>query len=434
MNPYSLADVPFFISLPVLLLTSGFFSGSETALFALSGQGQLRIIRRGGVVAGAVEQLLGDQRMLLITLMFGNMVANVLFFVITSVLLLKLDPTRVNPLIFAGATVAPLLLIILFGEVLPKMIANTARQSWVRVTAVPMLAVHRIITPLRLVLGQFIITPLSRLIEPRHAPPRLSADELESLVRLSQEHGVIDRDEEQVLRGLVQLGRIKVRDAMAPRVDVQWIDTSTPPAEVRRIIRKQRLTKIPVCRGDLDHVVGVIYARQFLLADAQGTLTRVDRLIRNVHFVPEIQRLDQLVTEFRRRGISMAVAVDEYGGTAGLITLKDVLERIVGDLDMDQAPGEGDPPSAEPLNEGAWRVSGRLSVHDWAETFGQRHVPARMSTVGGLIMALLDHAPRVGDRVRLGNVEMQVESMTARRIDTVILRLIVNDAPSEDAP
>jgi putative hemolysin len=434
VNVYTWADVPFFVTLPALLIASGFFSGTETALFALTGQAQLRIVRRGGVVARAVEQLLADQRMLLITLMFGNMVANVSYFVVSSVLLLKLDPQQINPILFAVATLAPLLAIILLGEVLPKLIANTARTGWVRVCSVPMLGVHRLIGPLRLVLANLVITPLSRLIEPRHAPPQLAADELEALVELSQQRGVINRDEEQVLRGLVQLGQSKVRDVMVPRVDMHWIDINTPPAVVRELIRRTRLTKIPVCRGDLDHMEGVLYSRQFLLACAQGQLRSLSKLIRNVHYVPEIQRLDQLVTDFRRSGISMAIAVDEFGGTAGLVTLKDVLETIVGDLDMDQAPGEGTQPKAQSVRWDTWRVSGRLSVHDWAKTFGQSNVPSGVATVGGLVMALLDHAPEVGDRARIANVEMEVESMTGRRIENVLLRLITGEGgpPSEE--
>jgi putative hemolysin len=218
---------------------------------------------------------------------------------------------------------------------------------------------------------------------------------------------------------------------MVPRVDIHWVDVNTPPSVLRELIRRTRRTKILACQGDLDHVAGVIYSRQFLLSDAQGNLKNIARLIRNVHFVPEIQRLDQLLTDFRRSGINMAVAVDEYGGTAGLITLKDVLERIVGDLDMDQAPGEGEGPHAEPVHWDTWRVSGRLSIHDWVESFGQANIPARVSTVGGLMMALLGEAPTIGDHARLGNLEMEVETMTGRRVESVLLRL-VTDTPKED--
>ena len=146
-------------------------------------------------------------------------------------------------------------------------------------------------------------------------------------------------------------------------------------------------------------------------------------LVRAVRFVPEIQRVDQLLEEFRRTGTKLAIAVDEYGGTAGLVSLKDVVEQIVGDLDMDQAIGTSPATVPEHLGMGSWRVSGRLSVHDWEEAFGMHDLPPRVSTVGGLVMALLGRVPKPGDRARLANLSLEVERMDGDRVDSVLLRL-----------
>jgi CBS domain containing-hemolysin-like protein len=397
----------------------------------LSGASRARLGRDRGLIGRAVHTLLADPRMLLITLMFGNMLANVSYFVVSSVLLLKLNAAHTNPLIITIATFTPLLVIIVFGEVLPKLLANTAQITWVRATAIPMLAVHRFINPLRLVLNQWLISPLSRLIEPRSRPAALSPDELEALIQLSQQRGVIDRSEEQLLREVVALSQMRVRQVMIPRVDIHWIDQSESPQALRRLIERTGLTKFLVCRGDLDHVEGIVYARQFLLAAAaarerEQPLT-LRSITRNVQFVPEQQRVDQLITDFRRRGMQLAVVVDEYGGTAGLVTLKDVLERLVGDLDMDEAPGEGEAIPARSLGDGRWQVNGRLAVRDWAEAFGQRRVPEEVVTVGGLITAKLGRIPHVGDTVSLGNLRLEVQSMDRGRVESVLLEL---DDPS----
>lgn len=425
-SAYQLGDLPLFALLPVLLVMSGFFSGTETALFSLSGASRARLARDRGLIGRAVHTLLVNPRMLLITLMFGNMLANVSYFVISSVLLLKLNAVHANPLVITVATFTPLLVIIVFGEVLPKLLANTAQITWVRATAIPMLAVHRFINPLRLVLNQWLISPLSRLIEPRSRPAALSPGELEALIQLSQQRGVIDRSEEQLLREVVALSQMRVRQVMVPRVDIHWVDQDESPRALRRLIEITRLTKFLVCRGDLDHVQGIVYARQFLLAAAAeqpGRPMTIRSVTRNVRFVPEQQRVDQLITEFRRQGMQMAVVVDEYGGTAGLVTLKDVLERLVGDLDMDEAPGEGEANPAQPLGEGRWQVSGRLAVRDWAEAFGQRRVPEEVVTVGGLITAKLGRIPRIGDAISLGNLRMKVRSMDRGRVESVLLEL-----------
>ena len=423
MLPYTYTDLPFFVALPVLLIASGFFSGTETALFGLSGHQRFQIRQRGGLVGRAAAQLLNDERMLLITLMFGNMLANVLYFVVTSVLLLKLDPHDAGALIIAVATIIPLVVIIIFGEVVPKMIANTARVGWVRLMAIPMFAVHELIGPVRVVLANWVITPLSRLVAPPHRPPQLSADELAAMVQLSEERGVIDRSEEQLVREVMRLGQTKVRDVMVPRVDVQWLDVTASGNDVRQKTKQTGLRRFPVCDGDLDQVLGVVYGRQVLLADVGGQLTDLRSVVRNVRFVPELQPVDQLLTEFRRSGTRVAVAVDEYGGTAGIVTLRDVVERIVGDLDLDTPPGQSRGLVAERVEPNVWRLSGRLSVRDWAELFDARYVPPRIASVGGLIMSRLDRPPQVGDRVRLGNVELEVEAMSGLRVETVRLRL-----------
>jgi CBS domain containing-hemolysin-like protein len=428
--PLGTGDLPLLLSLPVLLMISAFFSGSETAVFGLTGQHCARLGRQDTLFSRATMTLLSDPRMLLITLMLGNMIANVTYFVVSSVLLLKYNRTSHPAVLLAIATALPLVAIIIFGEILPKLVANTARLTWVRITAVPLLAIHEIIAPLRILLANWIITPLSRLFSPRRRPPSLTADELASLLAISQQRGVIDRSEEQLLREVVQLNQIKVRDVMVPRVDVRWIDRRATPAEVDRLIRETRIARFPICNGDLDHVEGVLYVRRYLLAGGAGGKPDLVKLTRPVRFVPELQRVDQLLIDMRRFHDHMVIAVDEFGGTAGIVTMKDVVERIVGDLDMDQAPGEGTVPEAELIEADVWRVDGGLSVHDWADAFNQPHLPARVATVGGLVMALLGHTPQPGDTARLGNLHFEVETVDGLRIQSVILHL--NEAREEE--
>jgi CBS domain containing-hemolysin-like protein len=269
----------------------------------------------------------------------------------------------------------------------------------------------------------FIIGPLSRLFAPTAKPPELSSDELRSLVEVSKRRGVIDPTEERLLYEVVRLSEIKVRDIMVPRVDVQAFDLDAGPESLRQLIADKRLTKIPAYRGDLDHIEGVIYAKQFLLAHEVDAPFDLSSIVRQVKYVPELQRVDQLLGEFRRSGSHLAVVVDEYGGTAGLVTLKDVVERLVGDVEFDTPDPDARQVNAESLPDGTYRVDGRLAVQDWIAAFGQQTIPPRVATVGGIVAARLGRIPRVGDEVNLGNLSLQVESMTGGRVDTVLLSL-----------
>ena len=424
--------------LPLLLVASGFFSGSETALFSLSQHQRVQLSRSKTFVATTITTLLVETRALLITLLLGNMTINVLFFVVSSVLLIQLSKLSwAGPAVMTVATVLPLLAIILLGEVLPKLIAARLTMGWARFFAVPLYLVHRGIAPLRIAAQVAIITPLARLFFPRRASPALSEEELESLLTLSQRQGVIDVDEEKLLQQVLELSQLKVRDLMVPRVDVKAFDLGDDPLELLDMARQQRMSHVPVYEHDLDHIVGLIYTRQLLLREPR-TRQDVRKLVRQVKFVPEQQRVDQLLVELRKTGTTFAIVVDEYGGTAGLITLEDVVEHMVGDI-----PGPFEParePQVEHEGANRWRASAGLSVHDWADFFGHDATIEGMatletvSTIGGLVMARLGRVPQQGDFVSVGNVRITVERVTGRRIDTVLIELRrQNVAPRQDA-
>ncbi|MEX0886979.1 MAG: hemolysin family protein [Phycisphaeraceae bacterium] len=436
--------------LPVLLVASAFFSGSETALFSLPRHTRAQFARSAALVPHTITRLLAETRGLLITLLLGNMTINVLFFVVSSILLIDLSRVAaaregvLASVAVAGLTVVPPLVLILLGEVLPKLIAARLPVQWSRTVALPLMLCHRGIAPIRVGASWLVITPLARLIAPPKSPPALSAGELENLLTLSQRHGVIDLDEERLLQQVLDLNELKVRDLMVPRVDVQAFDleragdSAARPADLIDLIKRTHLRHIPVYRGDLDTIVGIVYARQILL-HRPATIDELLPYVRQVRFVPEQQRADTLLRELRRTGTAFAVVVDEYGGTAGIVTIEDVVEHLVGDIAGDY---EADTtPPLESVSPGVWRVGANLPVHEWASLFGgtaatlgltQRET---ISTIAGLVMAGLGRLPEVGDQVRLGNVLITVEAMAGRRVDRVLVQLAPpDDASAEGAP
>ena len=413
--------------LPILLVASAFFSGSETALFSLSRHNRAQLARSGSLVGQTLTTLLAETRSLLITLLLGNMTINVLFFVTSSILLIHVGRTGLLPgTAVAALSILPLLAIILLGEVLPKLVAARLPVQWSRAVALPMMLFHRLIAPLRIAAAVLVITPLARLIAPKRKPPALSPAELEDLLTLSQRQGVIDPGEEQLLQQVLDLSELKVRDLMVPRVDVQAFDLDNAPAQLIDLIRRTRLRHIPVYRHNLDNIVGLVFARQILL-HRPATVEQLQGYIRQVRFVPEQQRADALLRELRRTGTAFAVVVDEYGGTAGIVTIEDVVEHLVGEI-----AGEYEPTTAPPVERigpGTWRAAANLPVYEWLNLFNRN--PAMLglaelesvSTIAGLIMAKLGRVAEKGDQVRIGNVLITVETMQKRRIDRVLIQL-----------
>lgn len=416
-------DVGMLAVLPVLLLFSGFFSGSETALFAMSETERMHLRRRGGIAGRATESLLRQPRMLLITVLLGNMIANVSYFVISSVLIMRVTPDA-GVLGGAVAAIVTLLAIVLIGEVLPKMTANAHRERFAGLAAPPMLVLHNFITPLRIALDRAIVTPLSRLTAPSGGvPPQLDEDELRALLEISSRQGVINVDEQRILREVMGMSRLRVRDVMTPRVRMAAVPVAASPEDVLNLARETRHTKFPVYVGDMDTIVGILSVKRFLL-ESRSRRVSVRSAMSQAVFAPQIATLDQFLEHVRRARSRSAIAVDEFGGTAGIISIEDVIERLVGDVTaQEERAGDHGQVQLRQMGTSGWEVDGDMSVHDWAEAFGQRIVSKHVATLGGLMIEHLGRPPHVGDIVRLANVELEVLEVDRARVVRAAVRL-----------
>ena len=425
MLGWSPADLGLFGTLPVLLLLSGFFSGAETALFGLSETQRMQVRRDTGLAGRAVESLLAHPRMLLITILISNMTVNVLYFVVSSILLMKAEVGAIGEILLV---ITSLMLIVLLGEVMPKLIANSRGAAFALLVAPPLIALHQVIGPLRIALDKLVVGPLSRLTEPAEAPPQLSRDELAALLDLSGRAGVIDTEEERILQDVLNLGRLKVRDVMTPRVRMIAVPATASRTDLLEIVTRHRFTKLPVYEKDLDTIVGLLYVLRYL-GDQQGDDQSIRGRAEPIEFVPEMATLDQVLEHFRATKTQIAIVVDEFGGTAGIVAIEDIVEEIVGDI---SATEDEQRPQPQLIGLNQWRVAGDLSVHDWAAAFGQRLVSPRVATLGGLITAHLGRAPNPKDSVELGSVRLEVEHVEHARVVTAIVTLL-DERESGDA-
>ncbi len=420
------ADFPMFIFLPVLLVLSGFFSGSETALFGLT-ESQRMTLRKGGTRAGrAVEALLSDQRMLLITILLGNTTVNVLYFVTGSVLMMR---STYGPLGEAAAAGCFLLLMILAGEIGPKIVANTRRAHFAAATATPLLALHRIITPIRIILGDGVIAPLGRLAAPSTPPGQLDDDELKALLETSRGEGVIDPEEQRILGDVLEMRRLRVRDVMTPRVRMTALAADAGREDVIAAVKDSRLTQIPIYEGDIDHIIGILHVKRYLPNSDDIPVTD-EQVLTDASFVPDVATLDRLLGHFRRAHSKSAIVVDEYGQTEGIVSVEDVVEELVGDIvGADEQPAA----PARLIGLGKWRIGGDTSVYDWLEAFGIEIEPPKVATLGGLVVERLGHAPQPGDAVEIEGLRLEVETVARRAVVSVIVRMLGEEGPGHES-
>jgi putative hemolysin len=409
MPAWTATDVPMLVTLPVLLALSGFFSGSETALFSISQAEKTECRRRHPLAGRAMDGLLSEPRRLLITILLGNMTVNVLYFVITSVLMMRSGTSGLGQTVMG---VVFLLALVLLGEVGPKTAASAYQTRVIMLSAPVLITFHRAIGPLRVVIDRLVVAPLSRLTAPTTTPPELRDDELRSLLELSGKEGVLDDEELRLLRDVLTMRRLLVRDVMTPRTRMVALPVDATRAEVVAATRDERLTRIPVYEGNLDHVVGVLHTKPYLL-DPDATAVTHPAVLAKPHYVPEVATLEQMLDEFRRRHARSAIVVDEYGGTEGVVAVEDVVEELVGEL---VGPGETDVTAPRLVGLGRWLVRGDMSLHDFEEAFDPALPETKLSTVGGLIVDALGRAPALGDRVAAGRARLEVVAVEGSRV------------------
>ena len=410
--------------LGVLLAASAYCAAAETALFALS-RGQLFDLSRGsGRFGRRAAKLMTDPGGVLTTALLWTNIAHILYFVLAaSLAIASREIDRAAEIWTVGLAIGSFLLMVVAGEVLPKTLAFLWPLRMAPAAAGGLTVLVRINRPAKRILMRFVIEPLTRLLAPSRAGRGdLSADELSALLALSQKRGLIGSDETELLQEVLELTSLSAGDIMVPRVDVIACSADAPRQAVLELIRHKNVTKLPVYEGDLDHVIGMVYAKR-LLVEPDKT---VRELTTPVEFVPESAPLERVLMQLRSAGRQMAIVVDEYGGAAGLLTLEDILEEIVGDI-----PDPNEPRSAPPVQrvgQAEWLVDGDLPIHEWTEAFPTELSAARFKTVGGFAVSLLGHIPTVGESVPYRNLVFTIEGVRKHRVS--LLRVTLSEGSS----
>jgi putative hemolysin len=442
-------NVLLILLLVILLGVSGFFSGSETVLFSLSRLDRARMKKSANRLDVIAASLVDSPRSLLTALMIGNLTCNTVIFVVSALLLKRLDAALevVRPggeeslrwwsrLLLAGLMAVPPLLVTYVSDVFPKVIGSLNNTRIAPVIALPVATLVKIFWPVTKLLDKVIMRPVHRLVGERAQQAVFSSDELRELLEMSQQQGVIDVSENELLQEVVRIADLKVRDVMTPRVDMVAFNLGGAESgggveALLALFEKTHLSKIPVYEGQIDNIVGLIYAKALLLElggggagpGAEGRRIDLRKLVQPVRYVPEQQTLERLLVHLRQTKTQLAVVVDEFGGLVGVVALEDAVEQMVGDI---YEPHDAPSRMVQRVSEDEFLVPGDLSVADWMDAFGAKVEATHTTTVAGLLAASLKRLPKEGDEVRLAHLLMRVDSMRGRRVNQVRLKLLAS--------
>jgi len=259
--------------------------------------------------------------------------------------------------------------------------------------------------------------------------PFVSEEEIRSMAEVGHEEGVIEEGEKELIHSIFEFGDRVVREVMVPRPDIVAIEADRPLRDVQALVLQHGFSRIPVYRGDLDDIVGVVYAKDVLKALHQGKHdTPLAEIVRPAHFVPESKKVAELLKEMQREKFHIALVTDEYGSVSGLVTLEDLLEELVGEIADEY---DRDEPMMEPVGDGVYRVSGKLSIDEVNELLDVDLPHEEWDTVGGLMLGLLGAIPTEGQEVRFRNLVFKAERVQGRRIAKVLITRLEEPERSE---
>jgi CBS domain containing-hemolysin-like protein len=409
------------ILMATLLIGSAAASGSETALFGLTHGERVALRRQSPKAAKVIDDLLAQPRRLLICVLLLNMVVNVLYFAAAALLL---QTTR-SPLFGVLAAVVPLVVIILFGEILAKLAADTFRTHWARIAAPLLLSVSVALGGLLMALDALIVAPLSRLIRPPQIELSQHDADVRTLIRAGAHGGTIDDHEQELLEGVVGLSAVRARVAMTPRVDLPAVTPHMPIGDLVQFAHRTGTHRLPVFDDR-----GATITR---ILDVKSTLARGRPILEKPIYVPENARLDRVLNQLRERKARTAVCVDEHGESTGLLDFADLLRGLVG---MPIEHGETGADGIIMIGLGCWSVPGRMPVSELARLFTEHRtqdfgLPPEAVTIAGAIMASLGRLAERGDTVDFGPIHIEVEAISGRTIERVLVRPAAQPLPPE---
>lgn len=403
------------ILMAVLLVCSALFSGCETAYFNISPRKRRAFGDSDNKLRMFAAQLLRKPHKLLTSLLFGNMAINVLYFSLASVLSVRIGSDH-GPVPALLTAVMAFFFLLLFGEMLPKSLAFYQSQKFCIATAPFCMVIIRVLSPLVRFFERLIITPLMRLLVGTGPQPsqteELTVNQFKLLVESSRQQGLITGDENQLFGEIMELSLLKVRHVMRPRVDMISAEITAPRDQTLSLMNDNDLTKIPVHQGEIDNILGIVSLRDLLLTPDKP----LKKLIASADFVPEQKTIESLFEFFRSTCTDTAIVVDEYGGVAGMVSIEDCMEEILGPIE----PNDQLEP-IEQIGPLQYRLAGNLAIHDWSEAFGINLTQSRMTTIAGLTTALLGKVPKTGDTAKIKNLKLTVEKMHKHRIHSLLL-------------
>lgn len=401
------------IVLIVLLMMSAFFSASETALMTLSKIRVRHLVEEKVKGADRIQKLLDSPSKLLGAILVGNNVVNIgASALMTSIFIVNFGEAGVGI-----ATAVMTVVVLIFGEITPKTLAAQNSEKLAFRVSRPIAIIIYILTPVIAVLS-IVTNAVVRLLGGKTTDKQISIteDELKTIVNVSHEEGVLEKEEQQMIHNVFEFGDTKAKDVMTPRTDMVSIDISAKYQEVLDVFYSEQFSRVPVHEESFDNIVGLITLKDFVFQGKDSPDFKLSELMRKPFFTYEYKMTADLLADMRLARTQMAIVLDEYGGTAGIVTIEDLIEEIVGDIEdeFDEAEKE-----IEVIKEDEYVVDGAARIEDINELLGIHLESEHVDTIGGYVTTLFGTLPSANDVIEEGTIKFVIEHVEKNRIERI---------------
>ena len=416
-----------FASIVVLILLSAFFSASETAFSTVNKIRLRNYVDGGSTKAQRALEIAEDYDNVLSTILIGNNVVNIASTAIATILFTNLFGASGAAISTAVMTV----LVLIFGEILPKSYAKENSEALALRFAAPLGMLMTVLKPFVWFFVK-LTGMMARFTGSGDNSPSVTEQELKVIIETIEGEGVLEEQESDLVQSALEFDEIDAQEVITPRVDMIAVDIDDPIEETIKTVMESRYTRIPVYQGSTDNIIGILQARDLLESIIRGGEIDLRRLLSDPLFVHKTKKISTLLSDFKRNKVHIAVVTDDYGGTMGIVTMEDLLEELVGDIwDEDEEEVQ----ELVQVGENRYEVTGDMNVYEMFEQLGvdDRSFDSDYNTISGWAMEMLEHIPEVGESFTYNNLTITVLEQENQRIIKLLVEVTPEEGPSEIA-
>jgi putative hemolysin len=415
----STSDIVYIVLFVICILLSAYFAASEIAFMSLQRYRLEALIQNNARGAKLVAWLKDHPERLLSTVLLGNNLVNVAAASLGTALAVGFLGDEKTGVVVS--TIAVTAIVLVFGDAIPKTSASHQAEKISFAVAPSIRLVSWLLTPFVIVLS-WITSSFGKLVGARPVGRSLvSEEEIRTMISAGQRDGVVEKAEAEMLHKVFEFGDRPAREIMVPRTEVSWVEKGTRIEDFFKIYMEHPYTRYPVFEGKRDNVVGVIASKDMLMLLAKGTCdieSTIDDIIRPAYFAPEGKRINELLAEMRDKKLHMCIIVDEYGGTAGILTLTQLVEEIVGDVRDELSIVDKD---FEIIDESTFQIDGSMRIEDVNAEMHLAIPEGDYETAAGFVLKLLGHIPKAGEQLRYRDLKLVITRMNGLKIEGILV-------------